>query len=314
MRPLTALRYLSRQDVAAVLPGTVEQIDLVQETYLAMAAGRVEQPPKPGIHPRPDAFIHAMPVYLADQDVAALKWVSGYPENRDRGLPYISGLVIVDDPATGVPLAIMDAVEITAARTAAASGVCIRRWAPPGWRRAAILGCGEQGRYHATMLRVLNPEARIAAVGSGREPGRRDAGSRRSGRRSARGHRRRGRRHHLRAHRGGRAGHPDVGRERRRRGCCCRSTSTRASAPRSCGRRTSWSSTTSRSSSAPAPRATSDDWPQPDASAGEALRDSREGASVVCCDLGVGALDAAFAGHVLRAAGGRRRTRPSPDR
>ena len=76
-----------------------------------------------------------MPAYLADDDVAALKWVSGYPANKARGLPYISGLIIVNDAETGFPLAVMDAAEITAARTAAASGVCIRRWAPEGWHR-----------------------------------------------------------------------------------------------------------------------------------------------------------------------------------
>ena len=47
-----------------------------------MAAGRVELPPKPGIHPRQDAFIHAMPAYLEDTDVAAIKWVAGYPTTR----------------------------------------------------------------------------------------------------------------------------------------------------------------------------------------------------------------------------------------
>jgi ornithine cyclodeaminase/alanine dehydrogenase len=128
-----------------------------------MAAGRVELPPKPGIHPRDDAFIHAMPAYLADTDVAALKWVSGFPANKEHGLPYISGVIVVNDAATGFPIGIMDAAEITAARTAAASGACIRRWAPDGWRRAAIVGCGEQGRYHARVVEALNPGAAITA-------------------------------------------------------------------------------------------------------------------------------------------------------
>jgi ornithine cyclodeaminase/alanine dehydrogenase len=128
-----------------------------------MARGDVELPPKPGIHPRENAFIHAMPAYLRQQDVAALKWVSGYPANTARGLPYISGLIVVNDAGTGLPVAIMDAAEITAARTAAASGVCIRRFAPSGWQTAALLGCGEQGRYHALVLAALNPGAAIRA-------------------------------------------------------------------------------------------------------------------------------------------------------
>ena len=57
----------------------------------------------------------------------------------------------------------MDGAEITAARTAAASGVCIRRFAPDGWRRAAILGCGEQGLFHARLLHALEPTVEIRA-------------------------------------------------------------------------------------------------------------------------------------------------------
>ena len=159
----TSLRYLTRADVRRLLPGWHAQIDLAEQTYIDLAAGLIEMPPKPGIHPRPDAFIHAMPAWIQSTDVAALKWVSGYPSNKARGIPYINGLLILNDAATGVPIALMDCVEITAARTAAASGVCVRRWAPEGWRTAAILGCGEQGAYHAAMLRALNPEAEIVA-------------------------------------------------------------------------------------------------------------------------------------------------------
>jgi alanine dehydrogenase len=158
-----SLLYLRRDEVAALLPSLSEQLDLVEATYRAVAAGKVELPPKPGIHPRRDSFIHAMPAYLRDEDVAALKWVAGYPANKARGLPYISGLIVVNDAETGLPAAIMDAAEVTAARTAAASGVCIRKWAPEGWGEVAILGCGEQGRYHAKVVEKLNPKARIRA-------------------------------------------------------------------------------------------------------------------------------------------------------
>jgi ornithine cyclodeaminase/alanine dehydrogenase len=160
---LSSLLYLSRADVVGLLPGVTQQLDLVEHTYRSLAAGRVELPPKPGVHPRKDSFLHAMPAYLRDEDVVALKWVGGYPANKERGLPYITGLVVVNDAETGLPLAIMDGAEITAARTAAASGVCVRRFAPDGWRRAAILGCGEQGRFHATLLRAMNPEVEIRA-------------------------------------------------------------------------------------------------------------------------------------------------------
>ena len=160
---MSALLFLSRAEVGGLLPGILEQLDLVEHTYRSLAAGRVELPPKPGVHPRKDSFVHAMPAYLRDEDVVALKWVAGYPANKERGLPYITGLIVLNDPETGLPLVVMDGAEITAARTAAASGVCVRRFAPDGWRHAAILGCGEQGRFHASLLRALEPAVRIRA-------------------------------------------------------------------------------------------------------------------------------------------------------
>ena len=60
-------------------------------------------PPKIGVHPRPDAFLHAMPAYLRELDVVAMKWVSGFPDNPARGLPAISGLIVLNDADTGVP-------------------------------------------------------------------------------------------------------------------------------------------------------------------------------------------------------------------
>ncbi len=160
---MSRLLFLSRAEVAGLLPDAAAQLDLVEHAYRALAAGRVELPPKPGVHPRKDSFLHAMPAYLRDEDVVTLKWVGGYPANKAKGLPYISGLIVVNDAETGLPVAVMDGAEITAARTAAASGVCIRRFAPEGWRRAAILGCGEQGLFHARLLHALEPGVEIRA-------------------------------------------------------------------------------------------------------------------------------------------------------
>ena len=161
--PMLLPQPIQRETVRSHLPSLSEQISIVDRTYRAMARGMVEMPPKIGVHPRGDAFLHAMPAYLREGDVVAMKWVSGFPDNPARGLPYISGLIIVNDAESGIPVAILDAAEITAARTAAVSGLCVRTWAPEGWSRAAILGCGEQGRFHAAILRFLNPDVQIVA-------------------------------------------------------------------------------------------------------------------------------------------------------
>lgn len=168
---MSDLLYLDRACVRRLLPTVEEQVDRLAGVYRAMAHDRVENPPKLGVHPRPSAFIHAMPAHLADEDVTAVKWVSAYPGNPARGLPYISGLIVLNDSDTGLPVAVMDAAEITAVRTAAASGVSVRHLAHPGWRRAAILGYGEQGREHAKMLRALNPDAAVVVYGGPRLTG-----------------------------------------------------------------------------------------------------------------------------------------------
>ncbi len=157
----THLTYLDRAMVRQLLPGLPEQLDHLARTYQELADGRIENPAKIGVHPRPESFLHAMPAYLVEADVTAIKWVGAYPANPSHGRAYISGLIVLNDSETGLPLAVMDAAEITAARTAAASAVSIRHLAHAGWRRVAILGYGEQGRQHAQVVAALNPGAEI---------------------------------------------------------------------------------------------------------------------------------------------------------
>lgn len=162
------ITYLDRASVRRLLPSLEEQMDRIASTYVAMSQGRVENPPKIGVHARADTFVHAMPAHLAEADVTAVKWVSAYSTNPRQGLPSISGLIVLNDSGTGLPVAVMDAAEITAVRTAAASGVSIRHLAHPGWRRVAILGYGEQGRQHGRVVRALEPRAEIRVYGGPR--------------------------------------------------------------------------------------------------------------------------------------------------
>jgi ornithine cyclodeaminase/alanine dehydrogenase-like protein (mu-crystallin family) len=94
-----------------------------------------------------------------------MKWVLAVSQNNELGLPAISATLLLNDPVTGVPLAILDAGPITAERTAAISGVAIRAWAPRGDGRAprvALIGAGVQGRSHVPVIGHLLPGARLA--------------------------------------------------------------------------------------------------------------------------------------------------------
>jgi len=158
------LLYLSQADVESVGLSMAEIIDLLETAFKEKGEHRVEMPPKPGIHPgEGDNFIHAMPAYIPAMNSAGVKWVSGFPENYKRGLPYINGLLILNDPETGLPLSVMDCVWITAMRTAAATAVAGRRLARPDSSVLGILGCGVQGRTNTEALKVLFPLERVMA-------------------------------------------------------------------------------------------------------------------------------------------------------
>ncbi|MDH4271254.1 MAG: ornithine cyclodeaminase family protein [Candidatus Aminicenantes bacterium] len=161
--------YLSRADVEAVAVPMDRTIAAVEAMFKEKGEGRVEMPPKPGIHPRPDSFIHAMPAYIPALHSAGMKWVSGFPENIKKGLPYISGLIVLNDPETGIPLTIMDCTWITAMRTGAATAVAAKFLARADSRVAGILGCGVQGRSNLEALKVLFPLQRVLAYDTDRK-------------------------------------------------------------------------------------------------------------------------------------------------
>jgi ornithine cyclodeaminase/alanine dehydrogenase-like protein (mu-crystallin family) len=155
--------YLSRADVERVNLPMQEIIDLLEKAFLDKGNGKVEMPPKPGVHTMPDAFIHAMPAYIPSMKSAGIKWVSGYPDNYKRGLPYITGLLILNDVETGIPYAVMDCIWITAMRTGAASALSAKYLARPESATVGILACGVQGRTNLEALSCLFPVKQVFA-------------------------------------------------------------------------------------------------------------------------------------------------------
>jgi ornithine cyclodeaminase/alanine dehydrogenase-like protein (mu-crystallin family) len=157
------LLYLSRADVESVGLGMPTIIGQLEAAFKEKGQGRVEMPPKPGIHTQPDAFIHAMPAYIPSLKSAGIKWVSGYPENFKRGLPYITGLLVLNDDETGIPYAVMDCTWITAYRTGAASALSAKYLARKNSEVVGILACGVQGRTNLLAMAALFPVKRVYA-------------------------------------------------------------------------------------------------------------------------------------------------------
>jgi ornithine cyclodeaminase/alanine dehydrogenase len=152
---LPSVLYLSRKDIETINLPMREIIDALEGMFKEKGAGRTEMPPKPGIHTRPDAFIHAMPAYIPSLESAGMKWVSGYPNNQRKGLPYITGLLLLNDPETGIPIAIMDCTWITAKRTGAATALAAKYLARPESTTVGIVACGVQGRSNLEALACL---------------------------------------------------------------------------------------------------------------------------------------------------------------
>jgi ornithine cyclodeaminase/alanine dehydrogenase len=154
------LLYLSRADVEKVGLPMTEIIATVEAVFREKGEGRVEMPAKIGVHPVPDDFLHAMPAYVASPRSAGIKWVGSFLKNPARNLPTISGLIVLNDPETGIPVAVMDCTWVTAKRTGAASAVAAKYLARADAEVLAIIGCGVQGRSHLEAMVAQFPGLR----------------------------------------------------------------------------------------------------------------------------------------------------------
>lgn len=148
---------LNRADLEALGLTWSEIIDVLEDAFLQKSRGLVQNPPKPKVTSRGDsAFIHAMPAYLGGSDKIGLKWVAGYEDNNEKGLPYIYGVMIMNDAETGRPIALLDGGWITEMRTPGVSGVTMRH-VPGDFKHLAIVGCGLQGHRHLEVALEVHP-------------------------------------------------------------------------------------------------------------------------------------------------------------
>ncbi len=132
-------------------------IEAVREAFVAYARGEWTMPPKVYVTNYPAGDFRAMPALGAGH--ASLKWVTSFPGNPARGLPTVTGLVLLSDAETGQLLALLDAGAVTALRTGAAAVLAAETLGAPGARTAAVVGTGVNGQAAAA-----------AFVAAGREP------------------------------------------------------------------------------------------------------------------------------------------------
>lgn len=144
-------------------------LELVEKVYAAHGKNQVVMPSKITLDlgestewPPYGGSYNAMPAYLGeDFDMSGIKWVWGFNDNYKKGIPYISAVIILNDPRTGEVLSIMDGGYITDMRTGASTGVAAKYLLSKNAKNVGIIGAGVQGRMN---LRAINQVMNIENV------------------------------------------------------------------------------------------------------------------------------------------------------
>ena len=147
-----------------------EAYDAVKAAFVAHARGEWTMQPKLYVTNYPAGDFRAMTALGGGH--ALLKWVTSFPGNPAKGLPTVTGLVLLSNAETGQLEAILDAAAVTALRTAAAAVIAAETLCRSGAESTAVIGCGVNGAATARMFRALGSdvalwdvdEARAAAV------------------------------------------------------------------------------------------------------------------------------------------------------
>jgi alanine dehydrogenase len=138
--------FFSGKDVeAAVSPERA--VEAVRDAFVAYHRGEWTMPPKVYVPAYPAGDFRAMPALGAGH--AALKWVTSFPGNPERGLPTVMGLVLLSDASNGALRAVLDAAAVTALRTGAAAVLAAETLGRSGASRAAVVGAGVNGQAAA---------------------------------------------------------------------------------------------------------------------------------------------------------------------
>ncbi len=139
---------LTASDVTQALP-MIQAIEAMKRAYAALSSGKAEVPLRAHLSVPPHNGVSLiMPAYVnAETDESlVIKAVSVFPNNAKLGLPLINAAVLVLEPSSGKPVALIEGGRLTAIRTGAASGAATDLLARPDTRVAAIFGAGVQGR------------------------------------------------------------------------------------------------------------------------------------------------------------------------
>lgn len=164
--------YLDQESVlAAGVLDMPQAMHAVAQAFALLEQGHARQPEKIVLRFGDSAEceqhgrINGLSGYIGGPVQAmGMKWIASFPDNRERGLPRASAMLILNDPATGLPLAIMDGTLISTMRTGAVTGLGVRHLAPFRAQKAAVIGAGVQAHTQILGLCAALPELEEIAL------------------------------------------------------------------------------------------------------------------------------------------------------
>lgn len=141
---MSEILVLSETDVLNLISPRLV-IDAVEEAFKAYGHGEVKMPAKMYLDlPEYGGDFRAMPAHISGY--AGIKWVNAHPKNAEKGTRTVMATIILNDPATGAPLACMDGTIITNYRTGAAAAIASKYLARKDARSLGLVGAGEQAK------------------------------------------------------------------------------------------------------------------------------------------------------------------------
>jgi len=168
------IRIVSATHVERLLSMT-QAVELMRTAFAQLSAGQVQMPLRPHVN-TPDGTSLVMPAYLEQTGDLCVKVVSVYNDNPKRYLPVITGVVLVLDPQTGLPKALLDGHGLTSIRTGAVGGLAADLFARKDAQTVVLIGAGEQGRWQLQGLSEVRPIRRVYLVDRARSAADRLAG------------------------------------------------------------------------------------------------------------------------------------------
>jgi len=135
------------------LAGIKESINAVERAFKLLGKGKTNMPSKLYLPLTEfDGDFRAMPAWVSGMKNCGIKWVNVHPRNRQKGLPTVMALVVLNDPKTGFPVCIMDATCLSALRTGASGGVAAKYLARSDSKTVSLIGCGVQAKTQLLAL------------------------------------------------------------------------------------------------------------------------------------------------------------------